>query len=40
MFIIGVCGMGLLGVVTATVCVEIGALGTVTNLTSLGGVFN
>ena len=40
MFIIGVCGMGLLGVVAATVCAGIGALGTATNLTGLGGVFN
>ena len=40
MLIIGVCGFGLLGEVTTTVCVETGALGTVTNLTSLGGVFN
>ena len=38
--IIGICGTGLLGEVTATVCVEMGALGTVTNLTGLGGVFN
>ena len=35
MFIIGVCGMGLLGVVAATVFARIGALGTTTNLTSL-----
>ena len=40
MLIIGVCGTGLLGEVTATICVGMGALGTVTNLTSLGGVFN
>ena len=32
--------MGLLGVVTITVCVETGALGTVTNLTGLDGVLN
>ena len=30
----------LLGEVTTTVCVEMGALGTVTSLTGLGGVFN
>ena len=40
MFIIGVCGIGLLGMVTATVCAGIGALGTVTNLTGLDGVFS
>ena len=40
MLIIGVCGTRLLGEVTITVCVEMGALGTVTNLTSLGGVLN
>ena len=39
-FIIGVCGTGLLGEVTATVCVTTGPFGTVTNHTGLGGVFN
>ena len=32
--------MGEFSVVTAAVCAETGALGIVTNLTSLGGVFN
>ena len=40
MFIISVCGTGLFDEVTATVCADMGVLGTVTNLTSLGGVFN
>ena len=38
--IIGVCGTGLLGEVTTTVCIVTGVLGTVTNLTGLGGAFN
>ena len=40
MLIIGVCGTGLLGEVTATVCVATGPFGTVTNLTGLDGVFH
>ena len=40
MLIIGVCGTGLLGEVTAMVCIATGPFGTVTNLTGLGGVLN
>ena len=40
MLIIGVCGAGILGEVTATVCIVTGPFGTVPNLTGLGGVLN